>query len=382
MAQTASLQIPPQFRHKKIYSFPYPITGAQNAASPVAVPIELTKYIQTDYISRLIVRITGNVIIVNAADGTATTTGRDNPEALLTSAMLQTTPALNGITPVNNISPRGILVDGTFMRGYTTKVNTIWAAATPGFIAVAGTTFAQIQTAGTAGLEPLTLTRPIDVFYELYFKRPYVRKGAEYDFAIGSYSSALLTLLFGGREQLFSAGAGTSTWDLSGLNVALYVDSDLNSQANRVHNCEFFERTYPILATQTDFPIDTLPQGFLYSDLIFIGEVNNVRNNTVLQNVDLEGGGRVWLSMGDSNAPYMQNMLAKYRGVISDPSYDMTGIYPLPLRDGMFPKAIDSLSSPLTIKLTVTSQAGAVIRLIGRRMVPGEVGKSNPNTHG
>lgn len=345
-------QIPAQFRQKKLYSFAYPISGPQAAAALVSIPIELTKYAQTDYFSRLLIAVQGNCVVAGSGPGTAT--GRDNPEALLVSIMQQTTPQLNGITPVNNVSARGLLIDNMFMRGYIRR-------ATP--------------VPDTAG------TQPVSILYEVQFKRPAVRKGAEWDHAIAKYSSDLLTLQFGGRDQLFSGG--TNTWDLSSCQVSIFADSDLENNVDRIHNHELFERTYPITASQTDFPIDTLPQGYLYSDLTFLAEYDNALSNLILNNVNVEGGGRVWLPQGDNNAIVLQTALAEQRGVISDPSYNSTGIFPLPLRDGMFTRAIDSLQSPITIRLGVTFNAGHsnVIRLVGRRMVPGASGKSNPLAH-
>lgn len=350
---TSPVQIPPQFRLKKLFSFPYPITGSAVSANVVSVPVELTKYAQTDYFSRLMVSIKGNLVVTDPGGGPTpgTATGKPNPEAMLVTVRQDTTPQLNGVVPVNQLSAKGLLVDNTFMRGYIVRATTI------------------TDTAGT---------KAVDILYEIYYKRPYTRKGAEYDHAIAKYSSDLLTLNFGGREQLFSGGG--ELWDFSGLTVSIFADSDLNNNVDRIHNVEFFERTYPITATQTDFPIDTFPQGFLYSDLIFVTELNNVNSNAILNNVSIEGGGRVWLPQGDGNAATLQKAYARYKGVITDPSYDPTGIYPIPLRDGMFTKAIDSLSSPLSIRLDVNFTGGStnVVRIIGRRMVPGAPAASNP----
>lgn len=350
---TSPVQIPPQFRYKKLFSFPYPITGAAASAGVVSVPVELTKYAQTDYFSRLLVSVKGNLVVTDPGGGASpgTATGRPNPEAMLVTVRQDTTPQLNGIVPVNQLSAKGLLVDNTFMRGYIVRATAITD--------VAG-------------------TKAVDILYEIYYKRPYTRKGAEYDHAIAKYSSDLLTLNFGGRDQLFSGGG--ELWDFSGLTVSIFADSDLNNNVDRIHNVEFFERTYPITSTQTDFPIDTLPQGFLYSDLTFVTELNNVNSNLILNNIGIEGGGRVWLPQGDGNAALLQKAAARYKGVITDPSYDPTGIYPVPLRDGMFTKAIDSLSSPLSIRLDVTFNGGStnLVRLIGRRMVPGQAAVSNP----
>jgi len=346
-------QIPPQFRYKRLYSFPYPI--GTDSTVPIATPIELTKYAQTDYFSRLLVILSGTVTMTGTTAAAGTPTGFENPEALLVSALLQTTPQLNGVTPVNQVSARGLIYDSMFQRGYIKR------SATP----ILNTTAAS----GTP--------QSVFVVYEIYFKRPFFRKGAEYDHAIAKYSSDLLTLQFGGSNQLFVGN--TNTFVFGGLNVSIFADSDLNNNVNRIHNTEFFERTYPITATQTDFPIDTLPQGYLYTDLVFLAEVNNVLSNALIGNLDIEGGGRVWLSQGDNNGPVLQS-IAQFRSVITDPNYNSTGIYPVTLRDGMMTKGIDSLSSPLSLKVNVTFTAGSIntIRLIGRRMVPGQPVHSNP----
>jgi hypothetical protein len=359
MASTASpiastpQQIPPQFRYKRLYSFPYPI--ATDSTVPVSTPIELTKYSQTDYFSRLLVILSGTVTMTGTTGDAGTPTGFENPEALLVSALLQTTPQLNGTTPVNQVSARGLIYDSMFQRGYLKR------SATP----ILNTTAAS----GTP--------QSVYVVYEIYFKRPGFRKQAEYDHAIAKYSSDLLTLTFGGSNQLFTGN--TNTFVFGGLNVSIFADSDLNCNVNRIHNTELFERTYPITATQTDFPIDTLPQGFLYSDLVFLSEVDNVLSNAIIGNLDIEGGGRVWTPQGDQNAAVLQNIV-QYRQQITDPNYVNTGIYPITLRDGMMTKAIDSLSSPLSLKIDVTFNSGStnLIRLIGRRMVPGQQQHSNP----
>lgn len=339
------------WRYKKLYSTGVYPAGSVAVSNPVVINIELTKYAQEDFFSRLLLRLNGNVVVSNGGGGTAT--GKDNPEGLLVSVNQATTPQLNALNPVTNVSARGLLIDNTFMRGYIRR--------------------------GTA-IPDTTGTQPVDTLYEIFYKRPNARKGVEFTHSIAKYSSDLLTLQFGGREQLFSGGTGT--WDLSGLQLSVYADSDFAVDADRIHNHELFERVFPILATQTDFPIDTLPQGFLYTDLIFLGEINNVLSNGVLNNIDLEGGGRVWLPQGEQNAGVLNRAVAQYRNVITDPSYSPTGIYPVLLRDGMFTRAIDALTSPLSIKLDVTASTGSQIRLIGRRMVPGVSQKSNPGAMG
>ena len=341
------------WRYKKLYSFGYPIAGANVSSTPASTPIELTKYAQEDVFSRIVVHVVGNIIIAGSGPGTAT--GKDNPEGLLTQAMLTTTPQVTGITPINTLSARGLLYENMIERGYLLK-----AATVP-------------DTAATV---------PVDFHYIFNFNRKRSRKGIEFSFAIEKYTSALLTLTFGGREQLFSGG--TNTWNLSGLTVEIYADSNFALDATKVniHAHELFENVYPIVATQSDFPIDTLPSGYLYTDMIFLTEYNNVltlddptSGNPIVSNFDIEGGGRVWLSSGDNNADIVNT---DWTQELVQTGQTLTGIY-VPcsiIREKMFSRMIDALLAPITLKLSVqapTSPNFINIRLVGRRMIPDAV---------
>jgi hypothetical protein len=344
------------WRYKKLYTFAYPIQGAQSNPSPIATPVELTKYAQEDIFDRIVIHIVGNIVIAGSGAGTAT--GLDNPEGLLTQALLTTTPQVTGITPINRLSARGLLYENMIERGYLLK-----ATAVP-------------DTAGTV---------PVDWHYILNFKRQRSRKGVEFDFAIEKYTSALLSLVFGGRGQLFTGG--TNTWNLSGLNVEIYADSNFALDASKVsiHAHELFENTYPITATQSDYPIDTLPSGYLYTDMIFLTEYNNVLTNNdptsgnpIVANFDIEGGGRVWLSSGDDNADMVRS---DWTQELLQTGQTLTGIY-VPdsiIRQKMYTRAIDALLAPITLKLTVqapTSPNLINVRLVGRRMIPDAVHSS------
>lgn len=342
------------WRYKKLFSFAWPIVGPQSNPSPITVPVELTKYAQEDVFNRIVVHVVGNVVVAGAGPGTAT--GFDNPEGLLTQLSLTTTPQVTGITPFNRLSGRGLLYENMFERGYLLKATAIADAA------------------GTVA---------VDYHYVLNFKRARSRKGIEFDFAIEKYTSALLSMTLGGRGQLFTGG--TNTWDLSGLQVELYADSNFALDPTKVsiHAHEVFENTYPITATQTDFPIDTLPSGYIYTDMIFLTEQNNVLANfdatattaRLVQNFDIEGGGRVWLSSGDNNADIVQQ---DWTQELVQTGQTLTGLYvPVSLiREKMFTRMVDALLAPITLKLTVqgpTSPNLTNVRLVGRRMIPDAV---------
>lgn len=325
----------------------YPIQGASTGSGPTPVPIEITQYAQEDVFDRLIIRVVGNVVVAGSGSGTAT--GAPNPHGLLNKLTLQTQPQYRGVVPFNNVSARSLLTDAAFAQGFFE--NTL----TPPIPDVAG-------------------TYAVDFYYDLYFKRPKVRKGIQWAMYLQKYTSALMTMNFGAREQLFTGG--TNTWDLSNLSIQLWADSDLAVQSTDIHASEVFEQTYVVPATQSDFPIDTLPPGYLYTDFMFQTEADGVLVNNILNNIDIEGGGRVWVRQGDANAPFIQQKIT--RPELNDQNQDVTGLYVVPLRDGMYTRAVDALTAPITIKLDVTHQGTVtLIRLLCRRMIPQGV-QANP----
>lgn len=326
---------------RKLTTRSYPIQGAAVSAGPTPVPIEITQYAQEDVFDRIIVRVQGNVVV--AGGGVAgTATGAPNPHGLLNKLTLQTQPQYRGVVPFNNVSARSLLTDAAFARGFF--LNTT-----------------------ESPIPDIAGTYAVDFYLELYFKRPKVRKGIQWALYLHKYTSALLTLNFGGREQLFTGG--TNTWDLSNLSIQIWADSDFAVQSTDIHASEVFEQTYVIPATQSDFPIDTLPPGYLYTDFYFQTEQDGVLVNTILNNIDIEGGGRVWLRQGDTNAKFVQSRLTQPE--LSDQTQPVTGLYVIPLRDGMYTRAVDALTAPITIKLDVTHQGTvSLVRLCCRRMIP------------
>lgn len=330
-AAPARRLVPAQWKRRKLYTTQFVAGGV--------VPIELTKYAAVDRIARLVIRLVGSIVVTGTTSGTAT--GVDNPEALLVAANLSTTPQLAGMNSITNVSGRGFKYAAAFARGYL-RTNT--------------------AIADTNG------TKAVDIKYVVDFKRKIARKGVQWSLDMKQFSSALLQLQFGNQDTLFSGG--DRVWDFSGLAVEIHADSDYDVSLP-MHANEFFERTYPITAAQTDFPIDTLPQGYLYTDLIFMAEDANVLSNAIINNINIEGSGRIWTPQDGNNAPIIQETGTFDRNIISDAAFDSTGIYPLVLRDGMFTKAIDALTSPLFIRLNVSLGVGTtVVRLVGRRMVP------------
>lgn len=331
------------FSGRQLTSFSYPITSDAASATPRRVPIELTKYAQEDTFDRILVHVSGDVVVTGASPGTAT--GAPNPEGILSQGDLQTTPQYNNVQPFNKLSPRSLVVDAAEARGY--------------FIS-------------SAPIPDVAGTHAVDFFVEFYFKRPNVRKGIQWALNIQKYTSVLMNLNFGGRDQLFSGG--TNTWDLSALSVEVFTDSDFAVNAGEIHAVETFEQTYTVTASQSDFPIDTLPPGFLYTDMTFLAEVNGALSDAIINNIAIEGGGRTWFPKGENNASFIRR--AYTQPMFTSENEDLTGIYAIPLRDGMFTRGISALTAPITVKLDVTftgSPDTNLIRLLCRRMVPGGV---------
>lgn len=340
-------------RYRKLYSTPYIIN--------TQIPIELTKYAQTDFFNRIIVQVVGNLTTGAAGGGVAS--GRTNPEDLLISAILQTSPTVASVIPINQVSGRGLLLDAAQDRRCFRQARPV--------------------------SDNQAAAQRVDICYELIFKRKGLRQAVEYGFDIARYTSALLTLTFGDYTRLFagSANQAAANASLAGLVINVFSDSAFNVAPNQLHASELFEQTFPILQTQPDFLINQLPAGFLYTDLYFLMEQNNLLTNGLLNNIDIEGGGRIWMQSGEGNADSFQRIetMDQFDGSVmmaDDPNLNTNsptsaGLYLFNMRShsGMFTRQIDALSAQIIIKLDVNFLAAGpqVCRVVGRRMVPGAV---------
>jgi hypothetical protein len=344
---------PAAWKFRKLYSTQY-VTNSQ-------IPVELTKYEQTGFFSKILVRLTGTINTGTSGAGVAT--GKTNPEDLLVSCILQTSPTVASTIPFNQVSGRGLFIDSSLNNKCVRK-----AAAV-------------VDNSGVVG---------IDVTYELNFKRRGLRKAIEYGFDISRYTSALLTLTFGDQTRLYSGSS--NTWNFSGVTIEVWGHMAYNVQPAAIHAHELFEQNFPILATQSDFLINQLPSGFLYTDLCFLIEENNALTDSVLNNIDIEGGGRIWEQQGDNNADAIQKYLTNqcFDGSVRDASdgnfpantFPNTGIYiavSMPwTASGMYSRAIDAVAAQIIAKLNVTyNSVPTNVRLIGRRMLPAAVYSSS-----
>jgi hypothetical protein len=343
--------IPALWSKRKIYSTKY------TPSNPIV--LDLTKYgVTTDFVGEIDIELTGTLNTGSGGIGTAT--GKTNPEDLLLNCTLTTNPVVATCIPFNNVSGRTLLVDDAFWRGCFRKSPAI------------------VDNSGNV---------TVNTTWKLHLKRQGVKKGIEYGLDMTRYTSAILNLRFGDQTTLYTGSS--NTWDMSTLTVNVYVHSAFNVSPSQIHASELFEQTYPITQTQSDFLINNLSPGWMYTDWYFMLERNNALVNDVLTNIDIEGGGRIWVPQGDTNANIIQKTftLDNFDGSVvspDDPDKNtntalITGIYGISMRNnsGMYSRQIDSLVAQIISKLAVTYVSGTQsLRLAGRRMVPGAVYKA------
>lgn len=338
---------PALWRATKFQSFNYPITAVASVQGTKPYVIDLKKYLtgDSDYLSRIFVRIYGSIVKAGAGVGTAT--GLDNPQGLLVSANLQTSPVFGNAVPFNQVSERTLRIDAMYNNGWNDPQTALTDAAA---------------------------TVSVDFTVELNCKRSMISSvaGVDYSLALNQYRNATLTLVFGGRDQLFSGG--TNTWDLSGLNVDLMADIDMGIVPEYIHAWELFENIYTISASNPAFKIDNLPSGWVYTDFYIMSEESQALADGIVNNISISNGAQTWLLSGEGNAQNVRDFFTRrnYRE-ISDNSEVFTGLYVIPLRDGMFTRGYDCRYSPPLLTLDLTAGAATQIRLGGRRMIPGGV---------
>jgi hypothetical protein len=319
---------------KKIASKPYPVAGAQAVASQGQVIFDLKDFLQTETIGRLFARVRGNLIIAGAAPGAAT--GRDNPESLITNITARHAPDL-GVISKNSLTPRGIIQQAIFDRGY-------------GFH---GTAIA--DAAGTVA---------VDYYLPLSFKMPGAVNPIEWGLPLALFSSYQLVINCGGREQLFTTG--TNTWDATGLVVELWGDYD-SGVAGSFHLVEEVEQVVPVLQTQADLQV-ILERGFTYTHLLFIAQTANAKDDTLINGITVQSAGRVWTPQGDKNAVMIHNWNRETH--VNNAAENLAGTYFVPaLRDGMASRGIDASQDRVEIKLDVTLAGGPSNVIIRTRRI-------------
>lgn len=346
----------------KPFTSAYPLLGAK-ASGQANIVIDLVKQGLKDTVDTFSVRLVGNIVQANTTGGTAT--GQENPQGLVTLTRLVSAPQAAGLVPINALGSRAIVADQAIIQGAFDTLPAI--------------------TEANGGA-----TLPVDIWLHYRFKRPGVKKAIEYAHPMTKWNSDVLTLTCGTRDQLFTGGTGTLTWDMSGITVEVYADVDIDANPNTIHAVEFFELDVNVTAANNALLINQLPQGCFYDNLFIIAEDtttatgNTALSDNVIQNISIQGGGRTWLQEGQNNAMFIKQRYTK--PLFYDPNggaHGLAGLYVFPLRDGLWSRAIDATSTPIILKLQVLTGAGGFVaghtyqvRICGRKIVPGGIKKT------
>ncbi len=322
---------------RKLASFPWPVRGAAAASGTQTIRFDLKDYLQKELVSQLIFRVVGSIVIAGAGAGVAT--GQDNPESLIVDINARHSPTL-GLVSKNNLTPRGIVQQGIFDRGYSIH--------------------------GTA-LTDAAATPAVDYQLPLVFKQPGAVNPVEWGLPMSLFTSYEFQVRCTGREALFTGGV--NTWDPTNLTLEIWADFDYGV-AGAFNAVEEFERTIDVLSTKPDLQ-DFLEKGFLYTHLLYIAELANVKSDAIINSITVQGGGRIWTPQGDKNYPMIQR--SNRERYVNNSAESLAGTaFIAGLRDGMYTRAIDALTDRIEQKFDVTFTGGSVnrIRIHGRRIIP------------
>lgn len=323
---------------KRVTSQRYPVVGDTGTHPVAPVYFDVKEFLQRETVSQLWLRVVGSVSVTGVGTPGAAT-GRENPEAFIVSIQGTTKPSFGGISK-NQLSARGCIAQRIFDNGYSFRA--------------------------TAISDGDTAVIPVDFLISLRYQMPGSVNPIEWALPMAAFSEYSFRVSCGGRDQLYSAG--DQTWDLAGLQFELWADYN-EGVAGQFHYTEEFEQSFPITASQSDFQI-RLDSGWMYSHLLFLTERDNVLVNDILNNVNIQSGGRVWLPQGDANAEVIQRWNRDTH--VNNAAEVLTGLYFIPaLRDGMYTRAIDALTDKLEVRLDVTRTSGVeLVTVRGRRIKP------------
>jgi hypothetical protein len=328
-----------RFRGQKITTFAYPLSGATSSGTG-KITLDLIRQGIRDNIETLSVRLVGNVVVAGGGGGTAS--GAYNPNGLFVNTSLQTTPTVNQLLPINNVSSRIMVID----RALRQKAFQFATALT--------------DAAGTQAL---------DVWQHFTTYREHAKQGVEFELPMNRWSSAVLNLTLGTIDQLFTGSA--STYNLSGVTVEIWGDLDVSVDPPNIHAVEMFEIPLNITATNAALDFNNLPQGCFYDDLIITSEVSGALADGVINNIYLNSGGRIWTEQDNDNAAFIRERWT--RPWFYDPTTqnNLRGIYIIPLRHGRWSNGFDAIQQLLDIKFNVTfGGSPTIIRIAGRKVVP------------
>lgn len=337
----------------------YPLTGARTSGTN-NLQVDLVKAGLKDSVDRFSIHLVGTIVTGAGALGVAT--GAENPQGLITLSRLTSTPQAAGLLPINSLSSRALVMEEAIVQGAFDTV--------PAIANVASSTIA------------------LDTWLHFRFKRPGLKKAIEYAHPMDRWTADVLTLTCGTVDQLF-AGAATS-WDMTGVTIEVFADVDIDTNPEQIHAIEMFELLIPVTAANPALIINQLPQGCFYDNLFLVAEdtvtatgVTSL-SDTLIQNISVQGGGRTWLQEGQTNASFVKQTYTK--PLFYDPNggaHGLTGLYVLPMRDGLWSRSLDATATPIILKLAVLQGAGGFVaghtynvRVCGRKIVPGGIQKT------
>lgn len=314
--------------------------------------------LSNEFIKRAILRLSGTINTGSAGAGTAT--GNDNPEGLLTNALLQTNPVPWTLLPINGLTGRGLRWDRAVQRGRIIN-----------------------YTAITDNTGSTVVNWEYEIFFQQRGNFPHgVKKDVEYGLDMQYYNSVVLTLTFGSQELLFVT---TNVWTGTGLLLEMFLEVGYQTYPPGLHATEIYEQNFPFFGNG-DFLINQLPAGCFYTHLTLIVEKDNVPTDGIINNIDLEGAGRTWQPAGDNNADFIRDIASTdaFDGSVS--ISNLAGVYVFEnMPDGSFLRTVDARNSQILIKPTVSGWVTGHtynLRLIARKMVPFGVLARKPDAAG
>ena len=332
--------------------------------------------LSNEFLKAMWVRVTGTMKTGSATKGTAVA-GLLNPYDVLTNLTFNVSPTPGaGLLPFNQVSGRGTyFVEAIDRREFLSQ-----------FAQFGGTTtlLADPDTADNVNFADGNGNYTLDLWIPLKFQRNHVRKPAEYGFPLSKFTSAVLSCSFDLTQTDYVTGS-SNTWDFTGLTAELWGDWDYDSSPAGVHATELYEQVFPVTANGP-LLINQLPAGVIYTDIHIITEHNGEPTSGIIDNLDVEGGGRNWTFNGDKNASFLaKNAALQFDGSIYATSDVATGgggfaaligipgIYSLPMRGGSFLRGLDARNTQLLIKPNVTgwTNSGTYnVRLLARKISP------------
>lgn len=328
-----------KFRGNKVTSLAYPLSGALSTGIG-KITLDLIRQGVRDPIETLSIRLVGNVVVAGGGGGTAS--GAYNPNGLMVQASLQTSPTVNQLLPINNVGSRIITIDRAIRQGAFQFATALTDAAG---------------------------TQALDMWIHFTTYRERAKQGIEFELPMDRWTSAVLNLQLGTIDQLFTGSA--STYNMSGVQVEIWTDLDINVDPPNIHAVEMFEIPLNITATNAALDFNNLPQGCFYDDMIITSEVSGALADGVINNIYFNSGGRIWTEQDADNAEFIRERWT--RPLFYDPTTqnNLRGIYIIPLRHGRWSNGFDAIQQLLDIKFNVTYGGNpTIIRVAGRKVVP------------